>query len=149
MLKNNSHNIESKSKSSNVLLISYFFIIVCFISLCLQNQNSFLGLNKSFSQKIAFLTEVKNAKYPSQFHYSEFPSIESVITINQLEDSEDDNERSVSRDYLENNYQQFSKNEHNYSSMLRSRYMQFALLVHNKSDIPFFILHHSWKSYIS
>lgn len=143
------HNVEFNPKSSKVLFVSYFFILVCFVSLFLQNQTSFLSFNKSYSQKKAFLIEVKKAKQPAQFHYAEFPKVESVITINLLEESEDDNKQKVSQDLSDIIYKKFSKNEHNYSSVLRSRFLQFALSIHKRSDIPFFILHHSWKAHLS
>nr|WP_294905270.1 hypothetical protein [uncultured Lacibacter sp.] len=40
-------------------------------------------------------------------------------------------------------------NELLYTSCLQSRFSQFASTVDNRSTIPFFVLHHSWKSYLS
>jgi len=118
-------------------------------SFFLNNQHSFFSLNNSISKKIDFFTNVKNAKYPAQFHFANIPSVESVISINQLEDSEDDNEQKVSSVICDHFSQKFFKSEHNYSNTLRSRYTQFALSVQKRSDIPYFILHHSWKTHIS
>ncbi|NCU05183.1 MAG: hypothetical protein GXC73_14485 [Chitinophagaceae bacterium] len=36
-----------------------------------------------------------------------------------------------------------------YISGLQSRFLQFASTVDNRSTIPFFILHHSWKTHLS
>jgi hypothetical protein len=147
MSKTIQHKIAFNSKSLNVLLISCFFILVSFF---LHNQHSFFNLNKSIGKKnIEFFTNVKNAKYPAQFHFATNPSVESVITIDQLEDSEDDNEQKGSKVNCADILQKFSKNEHNYSSILRCRYLQFALSIQKRSDIPYFILHHSWKTHIS
>jgi hypothetical protein len=144
MFKATNHKIEFKSKSST------FFLISCFlISFFLLNQISYFSLSKSVSKKIDFFADVKNAKYPSQFHFATIPSVESVITVNLLEESEDDNKQKTSQDLSDIIYQKFSKNEHNYSSVLRSRYLQFVLSIHKRSDIPFFILHHSWKTHLS
>ena len=145
MSKTIQHKISFNSKSLNVLLISCFFIVVSFF----HNQNSFLNFNKSISKKIDFFTDVKNANYPAQFHFSTNPLVESVINIDQLEDSEDENEQKGSQVNCADILQNFSKNEHNYSSILRSRYLQFALSFQKRSDIPYFILHHSWKAHLS
>ena len=146
MSKTIQHKIASNSKSLNVLLISCFFIVVSFF---LHNQHSFFNLNKSIGKKIDFFTNVKNAKYPTQFHFAITPSIESVINVNQLEDTEEDNEQKSSQVICDEFSQNFLKNEHSYSNILRSRYSQFALSIHKRSQIPYFILHHSWKTHIS
>jgi hypothetical protein len=146
MSKTIQHKIASNSKSLNVLLISCFFIVVSFF---LHNQHSFFNLNKSIGRKIDFFTDVKNAKYPTQFHFATTPSIESVINVNQLEDTEEDNEQKSSQVICDEFSQNFLKNEHSYSNILRSRYSQFALSIHKRSQIPYFILHHSWKTHIS
>ena len=138
------HKVKFRSKSSTFFLISCFMI--CFFIL---SQFSYLSLNKPVSKKIDFFADVKNAKYPSQFHFATTPSVEYVISINQLEDSEDDNEQKGSHVICDDISRKFSKIEQNYSSILRSRYSQFALSIHKRSDIPYFVLHHSWKTHIS
>lgn len=36
-----------------------------------------------------------------------------------------------------------------YTSSERSRYLQHHALLHNRQTVPYFILYHSWKSYLA
>ena len=45
--------------------------------------------------------------------------------------------------------QQFTIEERLYTSCIKSRYLRLVSSLDSKTEVPYFILHHSWRSHIS
>lgn len=67
-----------------------------------------------------------------------------------LEEEDDYNNRKTSADDCRNHFSKtHSSDELEYTTGLKSRYLQLTSSVSNRPSIPFFILYHSWKSHLS
>jgi hypothetical protein len=67
-----------------------------------------------------------------------------------VEEDDDNNNKKISIDVHKNHFvETHSSGEFEYTTCLKSRYLQLTSSVNNRATIPFFILHHSWKNYLS
>ena len=104
------------------------------------------------------ITSTHTAK-PHSWHLftSSHISFHQILAPDPLEwemefaEEEEDNSRKASNSTAHKYYliENSSFNDLFYISGLRSRFLQFASTVDNRSTIPFFILHHSWKTHLS
>lgn len=66
-----------------------------------------------------------------------------------MEVMEEDEETKTKTDHsVEVVYLNHSSDEQLFSSFLKSRYLHKEFALHNRQAIPFFVLYHSWKSYL-
>lgn len=67
-----------------------------------------------------------------------------------VEEDDENNNRKISADDCRTSFiKKHSSVELDYTTCLTSRYLQLTSSVSNRPSIPFFILYHSWKSYLS
>ena len=77
-----------------------------------------------------------------------FQSNESSHGIEaDIEPSEDDLNHSTPT-ISSTSPQKFILDEIVFTSFIKSRYLRLASSIHNKDEVPFFVLYHSWKNYI-
>ncbi len=65
------------------------------------------------------------------------------------EDDENNNRKTSADDYRTSFIKKHSSDELDYTTGLNSRYLQLTSSVSKRPSIPFFILYHSWKNYLS
>ena len=67
-----------------------------------------------------------------------------------IEEDDEHGHRKLSADYCSTHFgRTFSSNESLYNSSLNCRYLQRSFAADSRWTIPFFVLYHSWKSYLS
>lgn len=66
-----------------------------------------------------------------------------------LEEEDDNNRKITADDYRTSFIKKHSSDELDYTTGLNSRYLQLTSSVSKRASIPFFILYHSWKNYLS
>jgi hypothetical protein len=65
-------------------------------------------------------------------------------------EEDDDNHRKINIDDCRDHFlETHLSGEFEYTTCLKSRYLQLSSSVNNRATVPFFILYHSWKSYLS
>jgi hypothetical protein len=75
-----------------------------------------------------------------------FESVPSGLEIEILEEAEIEDELD---EYWTHIVNAIYSNEQGYTSSVRSRLQQHHAALHNRQTIPYFILYHSWKSYLA
>lgn len=87
----------------------------------------------------------------SQFAYhSPFAPNPLEWEMEFVEEEDDSNNRKINIDDDRHQIvEQHSSDELAFTTCLKSRYLQLASSVSKRSTVPFFVLYHSWKSYLS
>ncbi|MFM2363239.1 MAG: hypothetical protein RLZZ316_2141 [Bacteroidota bacterium] len=139
-----------KARNSTGLLLkavaSYFLCIAIIASVSWQQfalYAKYTSSNTTKTNAIGKLSINKSSKYniSQPLPISASPlGFEADVEI--LEEEETKNSIEA---YNDNLTEAQIAGEINYTAFLKSRYLQLTHSVYNRSTVPFFILHHSWK----
>lgn len=129
-------------------VINYCLIALLAFSFSWQQFSAFVTIQgPSTANASGFHAQhtTATAQFFSHFPFESAP-IGQEMEMEVLEEDETKNSHDA---YCTAFVQTYSSDEILYTSSLRSRFLQLATSIHNRSTVPFFILHHSWKSYLS
>lgn len=143
------------SKKSNAAalvlkaVVCYCLIFLITISVSLQQFAVYAkGFSPAFTKEISYQ---KNGHSNTGRFFSQLPASHNSficfdIDVEVLEEEDLRNECTENCQPFAGNY---VAGELLYTSSIRSRYLQMLSAFYNRTAVPFFILHHSWKEYLS
>lgn len=122
--------------------LNFRFLMLLTLVVFLQ-QLSFASLHRSlgFIDSYSAVTEARfTEKVPAQQH-------NDLLTLDiEVETAEEDEVQHLQDQASGCIPKSFSIEDLHYTSFLKTRYLRSANNKHNWTDLPLFILHHSWKS---
>ncbi len=133
-------------------VISYFVFVVIAFAFFLQQLSAFTFVKeKPLSGEKSITRILYNEQGSSAAHISATIPLQSLPTETDLEFeiAEEEETKNSFTDYGAESAEKYVLNEINFTSFLRIRFLQIASSVENQPVLPLFILHHSWKNYLS
>lgn len=136
--------------------IKHCLILLFAFAFSLQQFTAFAYLRDAAST-----ANTNNSKPPSwhlftsshiSFHqFTEPDPLEWEMEFNDEDDEGNNSNRKLNSSTTYKYYQadDVAFNEQLYTSCIQSRFLQFVSTANDRSTIPFFVLHHSWKSHLS
>lgn len=128
-------------------IINYFILFFFTLAFSLQQLLALTCFTIPASGQKAGYTQ-QSATHASQDHLSAtMPAPSSTASVD-MEVTEDEDDLGNEKDVLTCFLQKNTAEGLSYEGVLRIRYLQLAFSVHKQTAVPFFILHHSWKSFL-
>lgn len=93
---------------------------------------------------------IQDRAHTTNFFSSEIPfhsSRSSDGVDAEIEPTEDDIRNDLSESFG-NSFHNFNIEEIIYTSFIKSRYLRLASSIQQQSELPYFVLYHSWKTYL-
>lgn len=150
MLSNNRH-ISFTSPgylATKVLRIPQLAVLLAMLLMAMQAK-AFAGFQQGRVLGIVSKEVQPNLQSPNATHVAAifpFESVPSGLEIEVLEEAEIEDDLD---EYWTNIVSAIFSNEEFYTSAERSRFLQHHATLHNRQTVPYFILYHSWKSYLA
>ena len=142
----NTKQLAPNISPARMILLELFLVILGFFFLIQQSQSTATFTNSpSYKNVSSALNNLTNA---DQFHFSSMPSSELFPSTMEMEVAEDD-EHACEQESFNHFSQQSFIYDHAFDCIIRSRYLQLTFSAQQRPEVPFFILHHSWKNYIA
>lgn len=149
-----SKDIKQINHGSTALKVGFkhCFILLFAFAFSLQQFTAF-----AYVQDAVSIASTNNSKPPSwhlftsshiSFHqFTEPDPLEWEMEFTDEDDEGNNSSRKLnsSSTYKYYHADDVAFNEQLYSSCIQSRFLQFASTADNRSNIPLFVLHHSWK----
>ncbi len=133
-------------------MFSYCLLLLFAFAFSLQQFSAF-----AYTQLVQNSKENASVLRPQQLiHHSplsyHLPIAPNTLACEMeiLEEDENDNNRRTGIDDQRNGVAAgHCSDENDFTIALKSRYLQLASSANQRTSIPLFILHHSWKNYLS
>ncbi|MEJ8818581.1 hypothetical protein [Lacibacter sp. H407] len=141
--------LRKQRKTPIKTVINYCLIALLAFSFSWQQFSAFITIQGPRTASASGFHAQHSTATAPQFS-SHFPFESAPIGQEmEMEVLEEDETKNSHDEYCTAFVQTYSSDEILYTSSLKSRFLQLATSIHNRSTVPFFILHHSWKSYLS
>jgi len=133
--------------SPTKVMMNLFFVIVFSANLFLQPLQAFSLANNASS--ICKSASSNNLIHFSGSFFSQHTSVELVLSLFDIEISEDEESESDGNESYFSRFQHFYNQELAYTCIIQSRLLQLITSRQKKTEIDFFILYHSWKKHFA
>lgn len=143
-----SNHIKLNKRSSIKAVLGYCWMVILSLSFCSQQFSSFVAHSGPLKESPAVVQGLHLSTAPQLSAPLPIESAPASLDI-EMEVAEEDETKNHTDDYYRHPLRDHLSEELQYSSSLLSRFLQLATSIHNRSTVPCFVLHHSWKSELS
>lgn len=130
------------------VVINLFCIIIFSFNLFLQHIDAFSIANNTSNHNTSSDFLSKRTHFSGNF-YSLLASQDAALVLLDMEMSEDEETENIGHELYVSHFQNFDNQELAYHCILQSRFLQLNTSRQKKTEVDFFILHHSWKKHFS
>ncbi|MEY4057945.1 MAG: hypothetical protein EBU05_03530 [Chitinophagia bacterium] len=134
-----------QKKNTVKIMVNFRFIGLLTIAFLLQHF-SFAGLQNNFGFNHLNAGIVQNNYFEKGSPNQQGSALEIFAEVADEDEDEVHNEQDF---YQVTNSSNQSSNAQHYSNAINTLYLSLASSNQHKVDVPFFILFHSWKSYLA
>ncbi len=124
------------------------FLIVFALTFFLQQLQVFALISNAYNNKTN-TNKSTSISHATGTHFLASLTYPSSLELMEMEETEDEDIQSNHQELNNNFSQKYNTEELAYNCILQSRYLQLATSIHQQQAIPYFILYHSWKNYLS
>lgn len=113
------------------------------------HAKAFVGFRQGRASGILSNSIQPNLQSPNASHVAAvfpFQSVPTGLEIELLEEAEVEDDLN---EYWTHIVSAINADEHGFSNAVLSRLLQQHAALHNRQTVPYFILYHSWKSYLA
>lgn len=136
------------SIATKALRLPQLAVLLAMLFVSMQAK-AFLGFQQNNALGIVSKKVQPNLQSPNATHVAAlfpFQTVPSTIDIEILEEAEIEDELD---EYWTQIVSAIFSNKDFYTGAERSRYLHHHAALHNRQTVPYFILYHSWKSYLA
>lgn len=146
--KNYSISARKLSNICNKAVFNYSFVVMFALLFSWVQFSAFANIQRSNSISTSGYA-VLHATTANSVHLSRGLPIESLPLGEEMEILEEDETKNNLDEYWDQIAAHYHSGDLFYTTTLRSRFLQLNSSLHNRPSIPFFVLYHSWKSYLA
>ena len=146
-IKNYSISARKLSTVCNKAVFNYSFVVVFALLFSWVQFSAFANIQRSNSSSgYAVLHATSTA---NSVQLTAGLPFESLPLGQEMELLEEDETKNNLDEYWDQVAGKYHSGDLFYTTTLRSRFLQLNSSLHNRPSIPFFVLYHSWKSYLA
>lgn len=136
------------SKVINKAVFNYSFVVVFALLISWLQLSAFANIQHSNSSRVGYAVVHASATANSIQLTAGLP-FESLPLGQEMELLEEDETKNNLDEYWDQVAGKYHSGDLFYTTTLRSRFLQLNSSLYNRPSIPFFVLYHSWKSYLA
>jgi hypothetical protein len=145
--KNYSISARKLSTVCNKAVFNYSFVVLFALLFSWVQFSAFANIQRSNSSSGYAVLHATSTANSVQLTAG-FP-FESLPLGQEMELLEEDETKNNLDEYWDQVAGKYHSGDLFYTTTLRSRFLQLNSSLHNRPSIPFFVLYHSWKSYLA
>lgn len=146
-IKNYSISARKLSTVCNKAVFNYSFVVLFALLFSWVQFSAFANIQRSNSSSgYAVLHATSTA---NSVQLTAGLPFESLPLGQEMELLEEDETKNNLDEYWDQVAGKYHSGDLFYTTTLRSRFLQLNSSLHNRPSIPFFVLYHSWKSYLA
>ena len=146
-IKNYSISARKLSTVCNKAVFNYSFVVLFALLFSWVQFSAFANIQRSNSSSGYAVLHATSTANSVQLTAG-FP-FESLPLGQEMELLEEDETKNNLDEYWDQVAGKYHSGDLFYTTTLRSRFLQLNSSLHNRPSIPFFVLYHSWKSYLA
>lgn len=146
--KNYSITARKLSNICNKVVFNYSFVFVFALLFSWVQFSAFANIHPHRSNKSGYAVLPATTTANSVQLSAGLP-FESLPVSQDMELLEEDETKNNLDEYWDQIAGKYHAGDLFYTTTLRSRFLQLNSSLHNRPSIPFFVLYHSWKSYLA
>jgi hypothetical protein len=146
-----SNHFNHHSLANRARVVRHLSPLAVLVLMLLQATQSlaFTSFQQGISNPFAIEKVAARPAAPDAVHVAAilpFESVPSGLEIEILEEAEIEDDLD---EYWTHIVNAIYSNEQGYTNSVRSRLLHYHSKLHNRQTVPYFILYHSWKSYLA
>lgn len=146
--KNYSITAHKLSNICNKAVFNYSFVVLFAVLFSWVQFSAFANTHPYSSNKSGY-SVLPATTTANSVHLTAGLPFESLPLSQDMELLEEDETKNNLDEYWDQIAGKHHSGDFFYTTTLRSRFLQLNSSLHNRPAIPFFVLYHSWKSYLA